>query len=95
MHINDDGDEPVLLPMDWDYNNTHVALMDEKLPGYDHDRVAAVFALESDGLHSADWNKEFTRWIQRVANSENAKVAFNATMETFVGIDPPAGFEAA
>ena len=99
MYINDEAilneDQPVLLPEDWNYNNTHMALMDEKLPGHHHDLVAAVFALERDGFHSSDWNKEFSRWINRVATNEHAMDAFNATIDTFAGIDPPTGLEAA
>ena len=95
VNINDNGDEPVLLPEDWNYNDTHMTLMDEKLPGNHHDLIAAVFASEFDGHHSSDWDKRFGWWINHVATNEYAMAAFNATMDTFAGIDPPAGFEAA
>ena len=95
LNINDNGDEPVLLPEDWNYNDTHVTLMDEKLPDHHHDLIAAVFALEFDGHHSSDWHKKFSWWINHVATNEYAMDAFNATIDTFAGIDPPTGLEAA
>lgn len=95
VNINDNGDEPVLLPEDWNYNDTHMTLMDEKLPGHHHDLVAAVFASEFDGHHSSDWDKKFSWWINHVVADEHAMSRFEATMDTFADIDPPAPSEAA
>lgn len=99
LNINEDAiineNQPVLLPEDWNYNDTHLALMDEKLPDHHHDLIAAAFASEFDGHHSSDWDKKFSWWINHVATNEYAMDAFKTTMDTFAGIDPPAGFEAA
>lgn len=94
MHINDDGDEPVLMPIDWRYNDEHVSLINNLLPGYSPELVATCFAYDLDGFHSANWDYEFTRWVQRVATDEKAMRRFKASLDMLAHIPPPAGCEA-
>lgn len=98
MFSNDEvileDDHPVLMPEDWNYNETHMALMDQKLPGHDHDLVATAFAYEFDGFHSSNWDTKFSWWINHVATNEHAMSRFEETLDTFADIDPPAAIEA-